>query len=90
MTGNSFRSNVLPEMSAENELAPRSLSDGPWRRVVALDGQDWGVYTDSGIRSRRIKSHAVAAASTAVLATAPLVASTRPRSAAAELRRWHL
>ncbi len=28
MTGNSFRSNVLPEMSAENELAPRSLSDG--------------------------------------------------------------
>jgi hypothetical protein len=51
MTGNSFRSNVLPEMSDENEQAARSLSDGPWRRVVSLDGHDWGVYTDSGIRN---------------------------------------
>ena len=76
MTGTGFRSNVLPEMSAENEQAARSLSDGPWRRVVSLDEQDWGVYTDSGIRSRRIKSHAAVAVSTAVLATAPLVACT--------------
>jgi hypothetical protein len=54
----------------ENEQAARSLSDGPWRRVVSLDEQDWGVDTDSGIRSRRIRSHAAVAVSTAVLGIA--------------------
>jgi hypothetical protein len=52
----------------ENEHAARSLSDGPWRRVVTLDELDWGVYTDSGIRSRRIRIHAALAVNTAVLA----------------------
>ena len=55
MAGEGFGSNVLPEMSTENELAPRSLSDGQCRRVVSLDGNDWGVYTDSvpGVDQKR-------------------------------------
>jgi hypothetical protein len=88
MTGNSFRSNVLPEMSAENELAPRSLADGAphgcsgrARLGVSADSRDRQARQRPRCH-RRIRSPAESGrhATSAVVITAPLVASTRPKS----------